>query len=467
MLDGIDKLLEYLNKYKNLEINNSNNKNKIKEIDNTIKMIEDRKYLTKFNFFEELIKGYENSDVDSIMYDFMLNVNRYNVYLMNKKIKFVEPNLDKDIELDDININIDDILDFLEVKEPLNKDLELDLKRFVKDDKNKNKLMDFARIIKTSDSEIRTLFDKIEDKNVLISILINSDINLVKGVINKLVDKNININKVVNNIPSIFIATKYNNKIKFDIGNEYSNFMGNIALLDNVGIEYTNMVKFPVFFVNNVQKNQKILEKLNELNVNIKNVLLHCGNILVINPDIIFKNINLLRFHNIELTDDNNNNGYTILGMNNLEDKINYLIESDMWKLSDGEKHDNIDLIRALIIKDDYLKWKNNFKYDIIENTSFEKKELDEEAVINVYEKFPLLIELDNKNLNNGNYVVGMNTISRHRLLKNLNNYRGKDNAMLESLKYKSNITNIDEVIKFFSSIMEMGDDGVKLSKGI
>ena len=31
------------------------------------------------------------------------------------------------------------------------------------------------------------------------------------------------------------------NKIKFDIGNEYSNFMGNIALLDNVGIEYINL----------------------------------------------------------------------------------------------------------------------------------------------------------------------------------------------------------------------------------
>ena len=64
-----------------------------------------------------------------------------------------------------------------------------------------------------------------------------------------------------------------------------------------------------------------------------------------------------------------------------LDKKIDYLIESGMWKLSDGEKHDNIDLIRALIIKDDYLKWKNDFKYDIMNNTSFKNDELDNEKV--------------------------------------------------------------------------------------
>lgn len=467
MPNGIEKILDYLNKYKNIEINESNNKNVIKEIDNVIKVINDRRYITKYSFFEELIKKYENSDIDNIMYDVMLNINRYNVYLMNKKIKVVEPNLEKDIELENVDVNIDDILEFLEVTELLDKDLEQDLKRFVKDEKNKNKLMDFARILKTSDDEVRTLFDKIEDKNVLISILIHSDINLVKGVINKLKDKNININKVVSNIPSIFIATKYNKKYKYEISNDYSNFMGNIALLDSLNIDYSNILKFPIFFISNVQKNQENVNKLKELNINIQNVLEHCGNILTINPNIIFKNINLLKFHNIELTNDNNNNGYTLLGMKDLEDKINYLIESGMWKLSDGEKHDNIDLIRALIIKDDYLKWKNNFKYDIIENTSFEKDELNEEAVNNVYEKYPILTELDNNYLVNGNYVIGMNIVSRHRLLKNLANYRGKDNAIIESLRYKSNISNIDELISFFSSNLEMGDDSVKLSKGI
>ena len=138
-----------------------------------------------------------------------------------------------------------------------------------------------------------------------------------------------------------------------------------------------------------------------------------------------------------------------------------------MWKLNDGEKHDNIDLIRALIIKDDYLKWKNKYKYDIIENTSFEKNELNEDAVKNVYEKYPILTELDSNYLVDGNYVIGTNIISRHRLLKNLNNYIGKEDGLLECVKYMNNISNIDDVLNFFSSLKEMGDDGVKLSKGI
>ena len=96
----------------------------------------------------------------------------------------------------------------------------------------------------------------------------------------------------------------------------------------------------------------------------------------------------------------------------------------------------------------------------------FEKCVLNEDAVKNVYEKYPILTELDNKYLVNGNYVIGLNIVSRHRLLKNLNNYRGKGNALEESLRYKSNVSNIDEVINFLSS-KEMGDEDVKLSKRI
>lgn len=464
MSNGIDVLVSYLNKYKS---NASDNKSLVKEIDKLLSIINDRRYIVKFDLFNELVKTYETSDIDNIMYDIMLNLNRYNVYLMNKKIKYVEPNLEKDIEFDEIEIDISSILEFLGVTKSLDKDLEYDLKKYIKEEKNKNKLMEFANELKTSSEVERTLFDKIEDKNVLISILIHSDINLVRGVISKFINKGININKVVSNIPSIFIATKYSNKCKYDVKCDYGNFMGNVALLDSLAIDFKNILNFPVFFVNNVTINQKNIEILKDMNVNIKNVLEHVGNILTLKPELVFKNIKLLKFYNIELTDDNNNNGYTLLGMNDLDTKIDYLIESGMWKLSDGEKHDNIDLIRALIIKDDYLKWKNKYKYVIIENTSFLEKELDEVAVTNVYEKYPILNELDNKHLNNGNYVIGLNIVSRHRLLKNLNNYRGKDNAIEEALRYNSNVSNIDEVVNFFSSIKEMGDEDVKLSKRI
>jgi len=465
--NGKDVLINYLNKYKDIEINGEKKQNVINSINGLLNIINERRYITKYDFLEELVKRYENSDVDIILYDIMLNVNKYNVYLMNKKIKCVEPNIEKDIEFDEIEIKIDDILEYLNINENLDKNLEYDLKKYLKLDGNKEKLMEFASTIKMSDGKLRTLYDKLENKNVLISILINSDINLINAVINKLSNKNININKVVSNIPSIFIATKYDNKCKYDVRTDYGNFMGNIAYLETLDIDYSNMVKFPVFFVNNCSKNQSNIEKLMDLNVNVKNILENCGNIFAINPEIIFKNIRLLKYHNIELTNDNNNNGYTILGMKDLDLKIYYLIEKGMWKCTDGEKLDNIDLIRALIIKDDYLKWKNNFKYDIINSTSFKNEEINEEKVIDVYKKYPILTELDDKYLVNDNYVIWTNIISKHRLLSNLINYVGKDDALIESIKYNNNINNVDELVNFFSSLKEMGEEVVKLSKGI
>ena len=38
---------------------------------------------------------------------------------------------------------------------------------------------------------------------------------------------------------------------------------------------------------------------------------------------------------------------------------------------------------------------------------------------------------------------------------------------MLESIKYNNNVSNIDELVNFFSSLKEMGEEVVKLSKGI
>ena len=206
MPNGIEEIIKFLNKYKD------KSEGIKKSIEKIIKIVEDRRYITDYDFIEELVKKYETIDVDNILYDIMLNVNRYNVYLMNKKIKFVEPNIEKNIEFEEVDINIDDILEYLEVTEPLDKNLEKDLKKYVKNEKNKEKLMDFAKTLKTSDNKLRTLFDKVQDKNVLVSILIHSDINLVSGIINKLSDKNININKLVENIPSIFIATKFDSK---------------------------------------------------------------------------------------------------------------------------------------------------------------------------------------------------------------------------------------------------------------
>ena len=330
MLNGIDVLEKYFNKYLELEEQKEEKSNhNIKIINKIIEVINDRRYIVNLNEIENLIVEYEKVDVDNILNDIMLNINRYNVYLMNKKVKFTIPVLDNDIPESNIKINLYDVLNYLDVKEnELDKDLIADLQRYVVFDEFES----FAKIIKTSNDLERVLFDKILDKNVLVSILLHSNIETVRSVISVFKEHGANLNWVVNNIPYIFIKEKVNSKCKYEVETHYDTFINNVSLLKKYDINFKSMMYHPVFFINDVSKNEEYILKLIELGIKPSNVLEHVGNILVLNPDVVFKNIEVLKFHGIEFTDDNNNNGYTILGMNNLDEKIDYYIEKEMWK---------------------------------------------------------------------------------------------------------------------------------------
>jgi len=328
MVNGIEILLNYLKKYRELEVNSDNSKAVLKIIDNTIDSIDNRRYLVDFDVFEKLAKKYEKSDIDSILNEIILNVNRYNIYLMNKKIKFALPNLDIDIPLDEVKIDISDILNYLEIKEEdLNASLVKDLKKFIE----KDKFQDFAKSIKTSNDLERVLFDKIVDKDILVSILLHSNIELVRNVINIFKEKEVNINKVVTNIPTIFIKEKINNSCKYDVLCHYDSFTNNYKLLEEYGIDFKKVMKFPVFFLNDVENNKKLIDKLIEKEIKPSNILENVGNMFVLNPETIFNNIDTLKFHGVDFKDEEDT-GYTIIGMSDLDSQIDYLIEKGLWK---------------------------------------------------------------------------------------------------------------------------------------
>ena len=219
-----------------------------------------------------------------------------------------------------------------------------------------------------------------------------------------------------------------------------------------------------------------------------KNVLEHVGGILVSNPNVVFENIHVLNRYGISLTNDSNNNGYVILGMQSLPLRLDYLIEKGLWKKSDGITLDNIDFIRGLKIQKTYVEaktCKDKSLYGKIDSTSS-----DEEVLINkmfVNENFDevrlenlfndhnvikdIVLELDNKYLNKeGTYSFGVHVVSRERVLRNLCNYRGKEKDLdmfVSCLKYRNNVANIDEVINAVMPLLEMGEESVKLSQRI
>ena len=219
-----------------------------------------------------------------------------------------------------------------------------------------------------------------------------------------------------------------------------------------------------------------------------KNVLEHVGGILVSNPNVVFENIHVLNRYGIDLTNDSNNNGYVILGMQSLPLRLDYLIEKGLWKKSDGITLDNIDFIRGLNIQKTYgeakaCKDKSLYgKIDIASSDEevlldkmFVNENFDEVRLENLFNDHnvikDIVLELDNKYLNKeGTYCFGVHVVSRERVLRNLCNYIGKEKDLdmfVSCLKYKNNVADIDEVINAVKPLLEMGEESVKLSQRI
>jgi len=68
-----------------------------------------------------------------------------------------------------------------------------------------------------------------------------------------------------------------------------------------------------------------------EKEIKPSNILENVGNMFVLNPETIFNNIDTLKFHGVDFKDEEDT-GYTIIGMSDLDSQIDYLIEKGLWK---------------------------------------------------------------------------------------------------------------------------------------
>lgn len=302
-MEFINVLLEYFSMFKKYEESNENDKSILKNIDNIINILNNVKnrtdkiqYITnykevskiatrcdissilddylkeKYDITKDSVSGYLkdivnniNKGIDFIMYDIMLNLNRYNIYLMNKKVKSQDIPITSDINFNTIDVKLKDVLSYLEVSEnDINKDLLSDLSKYV----NLDKFKAFAINIKTDNGMRRVLFDKLEDKNVLISIMLHSSLENVDNIIKIFMNENANINKVVSNIPSIFIKDLVSSKCKYNcVMCNYDNFVNNYNLIKENDVDFKKMLNFDIFFINDFNVNRGLVDKLNKMEV--------------------------------------------------------------------------------------------------------------------------------------------------------------------------------------------------------
>ena len=264
---SIDILLEYFDIFKK---HGNLNHSETNEIDSILKKINNREIIDEFdtvlnvvdkininnilndsNCSKDIIKV-SKKGLDFLLCDIMYNIVKYNNYISSNDI-----NEEKNKNL---NVYLKDILDCIEAKkEDIDSKLLEDLSRYA----DLEKLKDFAIKLKTDKGLRRSLYDKIEDKNVLLSILLHSDLETVDNVINVFISENSNLNKVVSNIPSIFIKDLINSKCKYDdVLTNYNNFMNNYKLIKEEGLDFKKMLNQCIFFITDVNDNKKLIDKL-------------------------------------------------------------------------------------------------------------------------------------------------------------------------------------------------------------
>ena len=75
-------------------------------------------------------------------------------------------------------------------------------------------------------------------------------------------------------------------------------YLSKISLVFGLPTQITNVensILSPLNWLCNFVKNKEIIELIKSMGVNVKNILENCGNILTINPEIILRNIRLLK----------------------------------------------------------------------------------------------------------------------------------------------------------------------------
>lgn len=202
--------------------------------------------------------------IDFVMYDIMFNLNKYNLYLMNKKVKSQDIPINSDITFYNLDVKLKDILNYLEVNvDEVDSNLLSDISKYA----NLKSFKEMAITLKTDNGLKRVMFDKIEDKNVLLSILLHSNIETINSVLNIFEGESVNINKAIG-IPSIFIKDIVSSKCKYNcVMCNYDNFINNYNLIKENNVDFKKMLNFEVFFVNDYNINKMLVDKLNSVEV--------------------------------------------------------------------------------------------------------------------------------------------------------------------------------------------------------
>lgn len=304
-------------------IDNENYINELKELKE--KMFSNE-LIINFSFIEKMLNDYNSVEFESNLYKVMEYISLHNLNILKTPESILPVVETKSIKTIDEDENIKAVLDKLEIDyKNLSSDLIGGLVTV-----NHEVFMDNFGLISKNKAEnygILHLFSK-ENYKAKLVVLLYSDVETIKEVVDLTKDVNGKINvpllkSICNNVATCFIKNE-NQRYK----PMFENFKKNMEQLKSLEVNYPLLIKnSPLFMVASASDINFALNHLAMMGFDKKQVVNKCYKTLSINPSLIVKNSNILKSIIVDLDMFiKESKNYVLLKIDNLEDKINFLV---------------------------------------------------------------------------------------------------------------------------------------------
>ena len=326
-IKDINTFLALLRDY--VEISESgliDNENYINELKELKEKMFSNELIINFSFIEKMLNDYNSVEFESNLYKVMEYISLRNLNILKTPESILPVVETKSIKTIDEDENIKAVLDKLEIDyKNLSSDLIGSLVTV-----NHEVFMDNFGLISKNKAEnygILHLFSK-ENYKAKLVVLLYSDVETIKEVVDLTKDVNGKINvpllkSICNNVATCFIKNE-NQRYK----PMFENFKKNMEQLKSLEVNYPLLIKnSPLFMVASASDINFALNHLAMMGFDKKQVVNKCYKTLSINPSLIVKNSNILKSKIVDLDMFiKESKNYVLLKIDNLEDKINFLV---------------------------------------------------------------------------------------------------------------------------------------------
>lgn len=326
-IKDINTFLALLRDY--VEISESgliDNENYINELKELKEKMFSNELIINFSFIEKMLNDYNSVEFESNLYKVMEYISLHNLNILKTPESILPVVETKSIKTIDEDENIKAVLDKLEIDyKNLSSDLIGGLVTV-----NHEVFMDNFGLISKNKAEnygILHLFIK-ENYKAKLVVLLYSDVETIKEVVDLTKDVNGKINvpllkSICNNVATCFIKNE-NQRYK----PMFENFKKNMEQLKSLEVNYPLLIKnSPLFMVASASDINFALNHLAMMGFDKKQVVNKCYKTLSINPSLIVKNSNILKSKIVDLDMFiKESKNYVLLKIDNLEDKINFLV---------------------------------------------------------------------------------------------------------------------------------------------